>query len=649
MKFIFATLLLLTTFSLLGQLSVDAESIVISASKIPSRTSEISKSVIVVTAQEIAANPVSSVDELLRYYAGINVNQRGGFGIQSDIGIRGSTFAQVLFMLDDVRLNDPLTAHFNNNIPVTLSEIHHIEIIRGPGSVSFGPDAVGGIIHIKTKSYMRTAKQNQRDIYASAAAGSFGTSDIEGGINIHHDKLGISISGRRQDSEGETLNNPNFDLGTSPSPTYNTFFTIQGLTGSINYHFTDSTRLYIRAGYDDRNFDAKYFYTRSQYDESIEETDQQWYQAQLKSIGKSGTRTLGLAYKNTNDLFTFNPAFTANNHKTTQIIGNYDYNLLVNDNVSVASGIQYINRSIESTDRGDHDNFNFGAYSMAQGYYKNLKYTAGIRFEYFSASEDFQAVPQLSLAYVQPKFILRGLVGRAYRAPDFTENYISSQSESLLPGRNLGNPELKSESSWSIDLGIDLIPSSEVKLSSTAFYRISDNLIDYTFTNSADIRNNENLVPGGDYFYATNISNANTFGIENTLSGGFDLGIKNSLRYTANLTYLNTTNEDEEVSKYLANHPDLLANLVLQLKMNKFTLTSANTWVSRDEELVDNIGAEVPGSYFISNMKAAYTLKKINAFIEIRNLGNSDYQEILGASLPSRWFMGGVSFRFEDF
>ena len=650
MKYAKVVILGLLPFMSQAQMTVDAESITISASKIPAKGSEISKSVIVLTAKEIAATPVSSVDELLRYYAGINVNQRGAFGVQNDIGIRGSTFSQVLFMLDGVRLNDPLTAHFNNNIPIALSEIHHIEIIRGPGSVSFGPDAVGGIIHVKSKSYMRSADQNQRDLFVTGSLGQNAYAEGEVGLNIHHNKLGISLSARRQNSDGETLSNPNFDLGISEEETYNTFFDIQTYSGSINYHFSDSTRLFVRGGFDKRDFDAKYFYTRSAFDESKEQTDHQWYQASLQSKRKKGTRTFGIAFKNTNDFFEFNPALSANEHNTKQWIANFDYQLKVNNSVEVASGIQYIGRNITSTDRGDHDNYNMGAYSMAQGYYKDLKYTAGIRFEYFSAADEFQAVPQLSLALVKDKYILRGLVGRAYRAPDFTENYVSSQIPNLTPGRNIGNPELESEASWSIDLGIDLTPNDDVTISSTAFYRISDNLVDFTLTNSADIPNSiSNILPGEDYFFATNVSQANTFGIENSVSGGYDLGGKNSMRYTANFTFLRTENDGNEVSKYLANHPDMMGNLILQFKFDQLSFTSTNSWVSRDEELVENIGAEVPGSYFISSLRANLSVGKSNFYLDARNVFDEQYQEILGAQLPGRWIIGGVNYRIQDF
>ena len=67
--------------------------------------------------------------------------------------LRGSTFNQTLVLLDGMRVNDPLTGHFSMYIPITISDIHQIEIIRGGASSIYGPDAVGGVINIVTKNF----------------------------------------------------------------------------------------------------------------------------------------------------------------------------------------------------------------------------------------------------------------------------------------------------------------------------------------------------------------------------------------------------------------------------------------------------------------------------------------------------------------
>ncbi len=104
--------------------------VVVSASFSPSQSSKTGRNILVVKGEQIMNLPVNSVDELLRYLPGLEVQARGPMGVQSDISIRGSTFQQVLVVLDGIRLNDPLTGHFNSYIPLPASEIERIEILK---------------------------------------------------------------------------------------------------------------------------------------------------------------------------------------------------------------------------------------------------------------------------------------------------------------------------------------------------------------------------------------------------------------------------------------------------------------------------------------------------------------------------------------
>ena len=49
--------------------------------------------------------------------------------IQTDFSLRGSTFQQVLILLNGVRINDPQTAHHNSDIPFTKKDIKRIEVV----------------------------------------------------------------------------------------------------------------------------------------------------------------------------------------------------------------------------------------------------------------------------------------------------------------------------------------------------------------------------------------------------------------------------------------------------------------------------------------------------------------------------------------
>ncbi len=148
----------LLCFGTNAQAQESLDTTVVSSNRLQDKYKETGKTVVVLTSKDIEQYAVNSVEDLLQDVAGVNLNSRGGFGVQSDIGLRGSTFSQVLVLIDNQRLNDGLTGHFNNNIPIALSEIDRIEIINGPSGVSYGSDAVGGVIHIKTKTYTAVPK-----------------------------------------------------------------------------------------------------------------------------------------------------------------------------------------------------------------------------------------------------------------------------------------------------------------------------------------------------------------------------------------------------------------------------------------------------------------------------------------------------------
>ena len=89
--------------------------------------------------------------DALRLLPGVWVRQRGPFGSQTDISVRGASFGQTLVLVDGVRINDPQTGHHSGDLPVALEDIARIELLAGAGSSLHGADAVGGVINIITR------------------------------------------------------------------------------------------------------------------------------------------------------------------------------------------------------------------------------------------------------------------------------------------------------------------------------------------------------------------------------------------------------------------------------------------------------------------------------------------------------------------
>ena len=145
---------LLTTLLLAQEKDIELSNITITASLLEQEQKETGRNIITIKGESFYSLPVNSIDELLRYIPGIEVQQRGPQGSQSNIILRGGTFQQVLVIIDGVKLNDPITGHFNGYVPIHPSEIERIEVLKGAASAIYGSEAVGGVINIITKTFV---------------------------------------------------------------------------------------------------------------------------------------------------------------------------------------------------------------------------------------------------------------------------------------------------------------------------------------------------------------------------------------------------------------------------------------------------------------------------------------------------------------
>jgi len=636
-----------TDFASAQEDSVIVEEVSITATRIPMESYKTGRSVEIITAEQIAKQPVTSVDELLRNIVGLNINSRSGFGVQADIGIRGSTYSQVLVLVDNVRFNDPLTAHFNNNIPVAMADIDHIEVIKGPAGASYGSDAVGGLIHIKTKAYTGNQGERPLNLQANLGTGQYGYFATDVGINYHNELLYIGASLKTTSASGETFVNPNFLSNTSEVEEYSNFFDIQTYSVSMAVNLTDNLRLYARGGYDKRDFSAKYFYTNSAFDESTEITDNHWGLSALSYQKGKNSIELNYGYKVSDDFFLFNPLFPPNDHEMKQTVINFNHNYTINDKSRFAYGAQYIKKGIVSTDRGNHDDASKGIYAIfATSLANDLYLNTSLRLE---NDDNFgtELLPQISLSYRTNNYILRSSFGRAVRAADYTERYVSFNIQDLSPGRNIGNPDLVAEKSNSIDIGIDIFSGYQTTFSATAFLRSSTNLIDFSSRNANEINNIQTLIAGENYFYADNVSESRVAGVELSAKKVFPFG-QNNLTANLGYTYLNSSAANGTLSRYISNHPTSNFNVIIDLDLGVFNLSSTSNYIVRQEESNESIGARIPENYFVTNLKASYAMSpSFKFYVMALNASNTKYEEILGARMPGRWVSIGAQFTLD--
>ena len=596
--------------------------------------------VTVIRADAIQQMPVNSIDEILRYLPFMEIQSRGAFGVQSDILMRGATFNQMLVLLDGMRVNDPLTGHFNSYIPVSIVEIDRIEIYRGPASTIYGADAVGGVINIITRNFGPGESEDRIEGRIEAWYGQHALIRSNSGIHMKKGKwkLGAGISYNASDGHplaSDSLRG-DFRLGT--------------MALSFAVDLSENVQLAVRSAYDDRLFNAQYFYTNSPWDQSREQVKRWWNQLQLKlRLDPSNSLTLQAAYVSTRDSFLFNPAFPANLHETRyqQYQANHLYRTA--SGFRLASGLQADYKLIYSNDRGDRSHWHTGIYTMfSHTLPMELSLSGGLRMD-FDEVYRIELMPQVNLAYSAGDWLFRGSAGRTIRSPDFTERFISTGlAGPLAPGRNLGNPLLVAERAWSLDAGFDHRLGKIVKLGMTGFYRFSRDLIDYIITPAEDVPDRDNLVPGQEYFFAQNIGLMNTWGLESWLSGQHSLKGETMIDWGLSYQGLLSHTDSAIVSKYLSAHARNLIQARIGIRTKSFNIQLLSMYKNRDPEMDHEINQALTPEYMLWNLKAdAYLWKRsLVLSFQVNNLFNRNYSDILGARMPGRWIMGGITWNF---
>lgn len=173
------------------------DEVVVTGARAPLTQGEAAKLVTVLTREDINGFAAETVNDVLKHATSVDVRQRGGFGVQTDISIGGGTFDQIAILLNGVNISNPQTGHLSADFPVSLDDIQRIEIIQGAAARVYGAGAFNGAINIVT-----TPETNPGGS-ATIEGGSYGTFGAAArmAFPVHQ-----SISAGYKQSDGGTAN-----------------------------------------------------------------------------------------------------------------------------------------------------------------------------------------------------------------------------------------------------------------------------------------------------------------------------------------------------------------------------------------------------------------------------------------------------------
>lgn len=626
MRLLLAGLYISLSISVLAQ-NTQLSEVVVTASMLPQQEKETGRNIVSIKGSSLQNLPISSIDDLLKYLPGIETQQRGPAGTQSNIIIRGGTFQQVLVIIDGIRINDPLTGHFNSYIPLHPEDINRIEIIKGAASAIYGSDAIGGVVNIITNGLQQ---KNQHKLSVGSKWGSYNSRSNNFWWGAQKEKWKLSVSSQQNKADGENLR------GTTGY--YNNSF----YAANFNYAFSSNWKLHILYANDNRDFNAQNFYTTFKSDTATEIVKSNWTQMGLSKQYTHKIVKFDAAFKNLSDRFRFNPAGSFNENKTSLFVAQGSVQFTRNPNHQIVTGAQWIHKKIRSNDRGNHELAHGAAFVIATHKLpKNIFINESLRIDW-DQSYGWIIIPQINGSWVNGNLTTRASVGKGVRDADFTERY-NNYNKSIVTGGSIGNPFLQAEKSWSYELGADYRMGSNFKWGTTAFLRDQNNLIDWTPTPYPMMPRQSNLVITGSYSLATNVSSVKTKGIETDLTYNKKWGEDYELNLSTGLVWLSSTSPNKTPSFYISSHARFLWNEQIVFRANNLQLAINSVYKIRNVQTASAINAALSNNYFLVNSKFSYltSKRKGNVFLEITNLTNTPYSDLLGAIMPSRWIAAG--------
>jgi iron complex outermembrane receptor protein len=403
----------------------------------------------VLTRSDLARHATRSLAEVLGLALGVDAQPRSP--AQADISLRGSTFNQVVVLVDGVRVSDVQSGHYALDLAVPMAMIDRIEILRGAGSAMYGSDAVGGVVNIVTR-----ADSSFGDL--ALRAGSFG------GV-LGQGSVGGAVDG--------TLVRIGADADRSSGHRDDTDYRVTQARLAAERHL-GAARLSADAAIGARQFGAADFYSPYPSYETTRSTT-----ASVRGAAPLGERITvsgTLHTRRHSDVFTLkrdDPAFYQNLHYSWQHGGEATARIALARGLHAAVGAELLDARLRSARLGDHSERRHAEFAEATvGHASGASLDAGLRRDWSSAVGSFVS-PSVGVAVPLPVHAqLRASASRGFRAPTWTERY-------YVDPANVADSALAVERFDAYEVGLRVAPLATVSADVALFERRAQSLIDW--------------------------------------------------------------------------------------------------------------------------------------------------------------------------
>ena len=530
------------------------------------------------------------LEDYLRNDASVDIQQRAPGGVMADISVRGASFEQTLVLLNGLRMDNVETSHFNLDLPVPLAAIGSIHVLHGAGSTLYGSDAVGGVADFVTWT------PEADTLRLRAGGGSFGENEQSLLGALARKRWSEVLAGSREFSTGFIADR---DYRTEDASTETR---ASSRLGSTDLLFAGN----------DRAFGAAQFYG----DYNSWERTKGWFAGLTQQFNPHTQAAFG--YRRHSDIFLLQrdqPQGYKNQHIDDGFEGSLRDRRDPFRNTTLLYGVEETTDQIRSTNLGRHGRNRGAGYAQAEWRASQRgSLSLGLREEIFSGGRSVFSPTAAGALWLPHAVKLHAAVSHGFRLPTYLDLYYSDPS-------TLGNPNLKPESAWNYEAGADWYPGSRVAATVTAFYSKQKDTIDYTRVSPA--------YP----WQATNLSGLSFTGVEASLEWHASSSQQLKLAWTALQGAQKALHGLQ--SEYVFNYPvnnaraqwtwRLKQQFLLQARLGAVERYQRSPYAVWDESFIREAG-------------------RIHPYVQMTNLSNTGYEEIIGVRMPGRSFVGGIEF-----
>ena len=579
-------------------INASLDTLVVTATRSEEKIKDVPARISVISKSEIEKNPALNLNDLVKQDAALNVVQTGGLGQTTSIFTRGTNSNHTLVLKDGAALIEGINGK-NNTELLDLSDISQIEILKGPASVQYGSDAIGGVIQLLTY----TPEKNSA--FITGLYGENNTYKALVGLDLAQDGFFAQIRGQRLESDGtEILNTQNND----------------------------------QASYDQKGYSAKIGYKQDNFKTNVSISENEGINHYLDY--STGTNTAKRDFKNQlinwNGLYQFTDALTlnarySNYQDEATYIETYSYaydsernegDINLNWKFTPKQNILF---GVSTQDTDVTYDYLSGKKNLGStGYYLQHQYNnagihtqAGIRLEdddQFGQHTVGQIAGRLQIA---PLTSIYANIGSAFKAPTAYQLYAGFY----------GNQDLKPEESISYEIGLDQQLNYGLSANASVYYTKVKNLIG---SNAS--------------WQYVNIVDAN-------MTGG-ELGLnwkKDQLFTSAEYAYVKT--EDESTGFELVRRPRQTFTFTAGYDDGTYGVNTALVARSHAKAQASQNSVKIPG-YATIDLNAFWNVNpNIKLFTNIQNIGDVKYKAVYSST--DTWYINGgrqasvgVTFRY---